>query len=1153
MKKRNRILKKSARFTVVFLVILGISLSNLPFNTVSKIIDSYLEARSIVDLAWKAQKDSMVVDKALSLRSLSENLKIHSAQAAVGFVGSTSVAGNNGADAALTLSGLGLQEGDLVIVSYGIPDADNVDFNMALVGASGWTESADLFSNDTYDANLGVYYKVMGSSPDASVTVDGLGGTDTQTIAVAMAFRGVDIANPMDVTSTTATALNTMHPNPPSINHNNPSGVWTVIAGSNVFGNTGTRTFTFPSGYTTSAVQQLANDTSDGIVGLGYRSSGVSDPEDPGVMTTSGTDSTSYAWAAVTMALRPAVASDATVSTSGSQTSAMVIPSTNNDVGGKFAIAETGGGSRNVTGITIAEQGTVDAQADLDNIKLYYESDTSNPYDCASESLSSPSSPTENQFGSTDADGFSAANGTSAFSGTSVGISTTSTMCVYAILDIGSGASDAETLEIQITNPSTDVTTSAGTIGPTSAVAISGTTTLSPPGVTGTLGKTADGWSGAVPVYMTLDGLDQGSYPYARAQVTTIASQTFYADMAWDSGDSRYEGTIYIGSNICMGCDDPKTYNGSFAVTVQLDNNSGFPSVDYSGSAGTFTTAVTLKRSSMDAVQATNYTDFNAAWSTDHWNISIQDFAFSMNAGTGTNFAVAVPIYPDTSSPSNFAVSYGGTSISQGSAASTTNAWWYESASHTLYLQFASLTTTLVDVDITFDNDTDLFATRYNHTQTYDMGSRKGSNGLFIANQYLTTFVYGKPLSTADNNVACSGNECEMTGMQAESRAHETGGPDESTDCMERVAVHVDGTPRSDATTYYQYDVKWKQTETASWITSQSNSQIVIETNSDDTASTGWAQQLNNGIAAERIQTYYAGERYIKNIYNFTNNDSVSHNYPMVWEREQWHGTDRATNDSGRFYGDTSDRVVEERIALSGFTCPWQTAYDTGTFINMGVIYDSGNLPDYGIFAVEPFLAPTTAEWPITITDTHATQTADQTGFEKTWSSVAASSTVDFTFWHVHNAESSWADIETAMNADCDEVNPSTIISLTISDGNIGYGYVETSADTTGVGGDTQTITNNGNVAEDFEIMGQNSTNWTLAGSAGDATYKHEWCTSNCDSSPTWNALTAAYQALASNIGVLSTQDFDLKITVPTVNPGSNEQDVSVTIRAVQH
>lgn len=129
-----------------------------------------------------------------------------------------------------------------------------------------------------------------------------------------------------------------------------------------------------------------------------------------------------------------------------------------------------------------------------------------------------------------------------------------------------------------------------------------------------------------------------------------------------------------------------------------------------------------------------------------------------------------------------------------------------------------------------------------------------------------------------------------------------------------------------------------------------------------------------------------------------------------------------------------------------------------------------------------------------------------------------------------------------------------TIISVTVSDGNISYGVVATSKDTTATGvNETQTVTNNGNVAEDFEIVGQNSADWTLGASAGDAIYKHAWCTSNCDSSPIWNALTTAYQSLATNIAASGAQDFDLQVTVPTSNAGNNQQNVNVTIRAIQH
>ena len=159
----------------------------------------------------------------------------------------------------------------------------------------------------------------------------------------------------------------------------------------------------------------------------------------------------------------------------------MLIPSTGRYVGGKFVITDSTG-SRNVTGITITEGGTVDGQANLDNIELWYEIDSTAPYDGASVSFDGD----ETQFGSTDTDGFSAADGTSAFAG-SVGISTTATMVVYVVFDVGAGATDGETVEISIEDPSTEVTVDSGVVSPDSAVAISGTTTLSDPACSGTV------------------------------------------------------------------------------------------------------------------------------------------------------------------------------------------------------------------------------------------------------------------------------------------------------------------------------------------------------------------------------------------------------------------------------------------------------------------------------------------------------------------------------------------------------------------------------------------------------------------------------------------------------------------------------------------
>ena len=163
---------------------------------------------------------------------------------------------------------------------------------------------------------------------------------------------------------------------------------------------------------------------------------------------------------------------NATVSAQGTQQD--VIKDTNQYVGGSFAITGTSGSS-NITSITINETGSIDASANISNVKLFYESDTTAPYTCDDQSYGGG----ETQYGSTDTDGFSGANGSSVFTG-SVGISTTSALCIYTVLDVDSGASAGETIDIQISNPSTDVSGSGSlVVTPASAVAISGQSTIS--------------------------------------------------------------------------------------------------------------------------------------------------------------------------------------------------------------------------------------------------------------------------------------------------------------------------------------------------------------------------------------------------------------------------------------------------------------------------------------------------------------------------------------------------------------------------------------------------------------------------------------------------------------------------------------------------
>lgn len=221
---------------------------------------------------------------------------------AISFIGSAEGSATNGGNVTLTLPAM--IQNDLVIVTYGIGDNDDVDFIMAMVTA-GYTKVADLFANDVQDTNLAVFWKVMGATPDTTAEVDGQGGADAAVPAVCMVFRGVDPTTPMDVTPTTATGIDTMHPNPPSIDPLNPTGLWTVIVGASGHTLGGAGTYTFPTGYVTNAIDRVADDASDCIVGMGYRTN-PADPEDPGVMTHSGTDSANFSWAAVTLALRVA-------------------------------------------------------------------------------------------------------------------------------------------------------------------------------------------------------------------------------------------------------------------------------------------------------------------------------------------------------------------------------------------------------------------------------------------------------------------------------------------------------------------------------------------------------------------------------------------------------------------------------------------------------------------------------------------------------------------------------------------------------------------------------------------------------------------------------------------------------------------------------
>jgi hypothetical protein len=173
---------------------------------------------------------------------------------------------------------------------------------------------------------------------------------------------------------------------------------------------------------------------------------------------------------------RATIAADVLVQSFGTQIATTAVQTLSVYAGGGFRIIENSA-SRNVTDITITELGTVDGTTGLDNIRLYYDLDTSDPYDCSSESYLG----TETQFGATSSTGFSGGGETVTMSG-SVGITTTATMCVYVVYDVTGTAENGDTIEIAIGTPSADVVVSGGgSVGPSSQVEITGSTTIQGP------------------------------------------------------------------------------------------------------------------------------------------------------------------------------------------------------------------------------------------------------------------------------------------------------------------------------------------------------------------------------------------------------------------------------------------------------------------------------------------------------------------------------------------------------------------------------------------------------------------------------------------------------------------------------------------------
>lgn len=219
------------------------------------------------------------------------------------FVGSYSLGTDTTGQRTISLTGLtgGLASApapnDIVVAAFAASHPSTAQ----TLDSGGWTTLTDVFADDTNDCRLLVAHKVMGGSPDTSVLWHPTAST-TNAAAVALhVWRNIN-ATPMDATATAANGINTFFPNPPAITPVTPGAIVLVVGAQGHGRGTSTMTHAGLTKLKSVGMNGSANDVS---LAIGAYESWASGSYDPAAFTSPDTDSTNFAWAALTIALRP--------------------------------------------------------------------------------------------------------------------------------------------------------------------------------------------------------------------------------------------------------------------------------------------------------------------------------------------------------------------------------------------------------------------------------------------------------------------------------------------------------------------------------------------------------------------------------------------------------------------------------------------------------------------------------------------------------------------------------------------------------------------------------------------------------------------------------------------------------------------------------
>lgn len=214
--------------------------------------------------------------------------------------GNSTIALNSGLTGGIASSAAA---GDLVIAVFGT----GATANNTLAITDGSTDytliDSELYQDDTFDTNLRVAYKFMGGSPDASTTFGPTGNANDAGAMGVYVFRGVDPTTPLDVAAVSGQAADTSRVVPPDITPST-AGAYVAVVGAAAH-NGGVDTFTTTNFLFDFFTQGGTNDTNDVTIGAALFDDWTSGATNYATWGHSQTDSTSFSWAGITLALRP--------------------------------------------------------------------------------------------------------------------------------------------------------------------------------------------------------------------------------------------------------------------------------------------------------------------------------------------------------------------------------------------------------------------------------------------------------------------------------------------------------------------------------------------------------------------------------------------------------------------------------------------------------------------------------------------------------------------------------------------------------------------------------------------------------------------------------------------------------------------------------